>query len=163
MAIPTDAAIAIPQGRIAIGDSVMLGARNELQARNIRVLAEVSRQFNDAPALLRYLKRNGELRRKVIIHLGTNGILIDPQDCNAVVRIAGRHRRVYLVTIKIERSYRVTQNRRLKSCARRHATAYLIDWYAYSQGHSSWFTGDGYHLTARGQRRYAGLLDRRSS
>ena len=39
---------AIPLGRLAIGDSVMLGAKGDLVARGFRVNATVSRQFRDA-------------------------------------------------------------------------------------------------------------------
>ena len=42
----------IPPGRYAIGDSVMLGAREELTARGIKVNAVVSRQFRDAVPLV---------------------------------------------------------------------------------------------------------------
>jgi hypothetical protein len=62
----------ISPGRYAIGDSVMVGAREELTARGIKVNAVVSRQFRDAVPLLEQLEAAGRLRRKVIIHLGNN-------------------------------------------------------------------------------------------
>jgi hypothetical protein len=47
---PPTAAGSIRAGRLGIGDSVMLGAKDELHARGFRVVdAVVSRQFYDAP------------------------------------------------------------------------------------------------------------------
>jgi lysophospholipase L1-like esterase len=141
----------------------MLGAKEELQARGFVVNATVSRQFRDAVAIVKQKKAAGLLRKKVIIHLGTNGILIDPADCDTIVQVAGPNRLVYLVTITVPKPYRDTQNARLRSCADRHATAFLLDWYGYSRGHPSWFASDGYHLTALGQVKYAGYLDVKTS
>jgi hypothetical protein len=155
--VPVSAAI--PPGRMAIGDSVMLGARDELRATGWRVNARVSRQMRDADATILALKRRGRLLKKVVLHLGTNGPFVE-SDCVAAVRAAGRHRHVYLVTIKIPRSYRAPNNRRLHSCARRFATVSLIDWFTHSHTHASWFARDGYHLTATGQDAYAAYLER---
>ena len=88
----------------------MRGAKDELVARGFRVNATVSRQFRDAVPLVKRIKAAGRLRRKVVIHLGNNGILIQAADCNRISEIAGPNRTVYLVTLKIPRSYRATQN-----------------------------------------------------
>ena len=150
---------AIPPGRYAIGDSVMLGARDDLVARGFRVNAHVSRQFRDAVGIVRDLKAVGKLRRKIVIHLGNNGILIEGSDCDRISNIAGSRRTVYLVNLKIPRSYRATQNRRLAACAGRNANTVLLDWFHLSKDHPSWFAPDGYHLSATGRARYASFLD----
>jgi hypothetical protein len=149
----------IPQGRYAIGDSVMLGAREALIARGFRVNAEVSRQFRDGPALVRRLAAGGHLSVDVIVHLGTNGS-IDGADCDALVRAAGSGRHVFLVTIKVPRPYRDANNERLRNCAHRHDNASVIDWYAFSRFHTAWFYDDGYHLRPIGRREYAAFIDR---
>lgn len=154
---------AVAAGRDAIGDSVMLGARDQLRARGFRVDAVVSRQFADALTIVRRRARDGSLRQRVVIHLGTNGILIDPDDCDGIARAATRDRHVYLVTISIARAYRETQNDRMRACAARHANTSVIDWAAYSKGHGGWFTSDGYHLSSLGRQRYAAYLDTRTS
>lgn len=149
----------IPNGRYAIGDSVMLGAHDALIARGIRVNARVSRQFDDAAPLVRKLADRGRLPVNVIVHLGTNGA-IDGADCDRLVRAAGRDRNVYLVTVKVPRPYRDPNNARLRACARRHENASVIDWYAFSRYHRGWFSSDGYHLRPNGRREYAALIDR---
>ena len=158
LGLMTPAAAGIPPGRYAIGDSVMLGAKDELNARGIKVNAVVSRQFRDAVPLVEQLKAAGRLRKKVVIHLGNNGILIAAADCNRISEVAGPNRTVYLVNLKIPRSYRRTQNLRLADCAQRRANTRLIDWFHYSRSHPSWFATDGFHLTAEGQTRYASFV-----
>jgi hypothetical protein len=155
----------IPAGRYAIGDSVMLGARSQLQAHSFVVDAVKARQFYQAVAIVKRKKRHGLLRQKVVIHLGTNGVLIQPADCDKIARLAGSSRRVYLVTVTGPTSHpkimRV-QNMRLRACAARHANTHLIDWYKHSRGHGNWFY-DKMHLTPKGRKAYASLLYLRSS
>ncbi len=158
--LPAAPALAgIPAGRYAIGDSVMLGARDALIARGFRVNAEVSRQFDDSVRLVRQLAAGGHLPVNVIVHLGTNGS-IDRADCDRLVRVAGPGRLVYLVTVKVPRPYRDPNNVRLGNCANRHENAFLIDWYALSRYHRAWFYSDGYHLRPIGRHEYAALLAR---
>jgi len=158
-------AFAIAEGRYAIGDSVMLGARDELRARGFIVDTESSRQFSEAVTIVRRKAASGVLRRKVIIHLGTNGILIEASECDAIAKAAGVHRHVYLVTVTGPTKYpkiRIAQNTRLRACADRHGNTSLLDWYGYSRGHGGWFY-DGMHLTASGQDAYAAFLGSRTS
>jgi hypothetical protein len=160
-----DVAAAIPSGRYAIGDSVMLGAKAALRNRGFIVDTKKSRQFDDAVGIVKRKKAHGLLRRKIVIHLGTNGVLIQASDCDRISRLAGSHRRVFLVTVTGPTKYpkiRKAQNVRLRACADRHANTRLIDWYAYSRGHDAWFY-DGMHLTRKGRHAYATLLDRRTS
>ena len=104
----------IPAGRYAIGDSVMLGARDDLIARGFRVNAQVSRQFRDVVPLVRELAAGGHLPVNLIVHLGTNGA-IDGADCDRLVRVAGPSRTMYLVTVKVPRPYRDPNNARLSA------------------------------------------------
>lgn len=147
----------IRAGRLGIGDSVMLGAKQELRARGFGVVdAVVSRQFYRAPALVRYWRRQGRLPEDVVIHLGTNGT-VNLTDCYHAVRAAGR-RKVFLVNLKVPRSWRVEDNHRLRRCAKHFSNAYLIDWYKHSHDHPGWFARDGYHLTGSGRIAYATLI-----
>lgn len=143
--------------KYGLGDSVMQGATRELRSRHFTVNTTTSRQFSDAPQIIRRLARRDRLPRKVAIHLGNNGY-IDPADCRRAVNNAG-NRQVFLVTLKVPRSWRRTNNQRLQTCARRHG-ADIIDWYAFSRSHDSWFYSDGFHLTSVGQRKYARFLSR---
>lgn len=151
----------VAKGRLGIGDSVMAGAAEELHDAFFRIVdTATSRQFSTADDRIRYWRSRGRLPENVVIHLGNNG-WVEPATCNAAVTAAGSARNVFLVTVKVPRFWRQTNNQRLRACADRYPSAYLIDWYAYSRSHSSWFYSDGYHLTATGQRAYASFVAQR--
>ncbi len=155
----------IPAGRYAIGDSVMLGAKPQLRAHGFVVDAVKSRQFYEAVSIVKRKKRHGLLRQKIVIHLGTNGVLIRPGDCDTIARLAGSARRVYLVTVTGPASHpkvMKSQNTRLRACAQRHANTHLIDWYKHSRGHANWFY-DKMHLTPKGRTAYASFIYLKSS
>ena len=166
-AVPTSAAdqgqaaVAIPHGRLAIGDSVMLGAAEELRGRGIRVDALVSRQFSTAPGIVRSYRARGRLPRHLVIGLGTNGTLT-PDLCRQTVR-AARHRAVFFVNVRVPRSWQAGNNQLLHACAHHFRRAHLIDWHRRSRGHPGWFASDGYHLTSVGQHHYARLVGARVS
>jgi hypothetical protein len=151
---------AVRAGRYAIGDSVMLGAKANLTARYFRVNATVSRQFGSAKSIVASGVRAGTLPRNVVVHLGTNGT-ISAADCRTVVRTAGSSRRVFLVTVKVPRSWMAPNNRTLRACDAAFAPGrvILVDWARASAGRSSWFYRDGYHLTPSGRSAYAALID----
>jgi hypothetical protein len=151
----------VAKGRLGIGDSVMAGAVGELHDVFFRIVdTATSRQFPVADDRIRYWKSRGKLPENVVVHLGNNG-WVEPAACNAAVTAAGSARNVFLVTVNVPRFWRQTNNERLRACAGRYSSAYLIDWYGYSRGHSSWFYSDGYHLTSTGQRAYASYLAQR--
>src|SRR5204863_9331680 len=67
---PSSAVGSIRAGRLGIGDSVMLGAKQELHARGFGIVdAVVSRQFYSAPSRVFYWKRLGRLPERVVIHM----------------------------------------------------------------------------------------------
>ena len=163
--VVSSTAVAAAAGRYAIGDSVMLGAKGELRARGFIVNAVSSRQFSDAVSIVRRKAASGVLRRTVVIHLGTNGILIKASECDSIAKAAGSGRRVYLVTVTGPTRYpgiRKAQNTRLRACADRHSNTFLLDWYGFSRGHGSWFY-DRMHLTPQGQDAYAAFLGKRTA
>ncbi len=148
-------------GKIAIGDSVMLGAKPQLLAHHFqRVDAVKSRQFSAAASVITYWRHRGLLPHTVVLHLGTNGPLRG-SDCDAAVR-AVKRRVIFLVTLKIPRSYRNANNAALKACASRHPNAHIIDWFAFSHLHTNWFYRDGYHLTPAGRIAYANYVSAHS-
>ena len=160
VAVAPRAPAAIAPGRLAIGDSVMQGAADELRATFFRIVdTAISRQFSTADDRIRYWRSRGKLPENVVVHLGNNGYVVGT-DCNAAVMAAGSGRNVFLVTVKVPRFWQRTNNERLRACAGRFSYAYLIDWFGYSRNHPAWFYADGYHLTPTGQQAYASFLAR---
>jgi hypothetical protein len=155
----TPASARIADGRLGVGDSIMLSAEDELAGFDVDVRAKVGRQFDEGLARVRSLEANGLLPKRVIVHLGTNGP-IDPADCDALAGIAGPSRHLFLVTVRVPRDWMPPNNATLRSCAAAHERTHLIRWAMVSGRHPEWFADDGYHLNALGQQRYASYLDR---
>ena len=100
---------------LTVGDSVMLGAKWQLQHRGVAVDAKESRFPRAGVDVVR--SRTARVRpTDVVIHLGTNGQLVQ-RDCRALVRAAAGAERVYLMTIKAPRDYARRNNAVIRSCA----------------------------------------------
>jgi hypothetical protein len=152
-------AAALPTSVLAVGDSVMLGARRAVQRTipGIVVDAVVSRQFGDAIRLLQGYADFKALPQVVVIHLGTNGAFSDGQ-FDAMMRVLGPNRRVYFLTAREPRSWEPIVNQRLHAGAQRWRNVKIIEWHDVANPHSDWFVADGVHLTGLGQQGYANLL-----
>jgi hypothetical protein len=156
IAVPAEAAPKIDA--IAIGDSVMLGAKYELQRRGFNVVdAAVSRQAATGPGLLR--KRGAKLPRNVVVHLGSNGSYTKAM-CRELVRTAGPQRRVFLVTIKVPRSYERANNKMLRNCASGYSPdqVRIVDWNWAATKNPQWLYADGIHLRPEGARAFARIM-----
>jgi hypothetical protein len=138
------------RGRLAIGDSILLGAAGGLRSRGFRVDAEVGRQFSTALAIVRHYRARGRLPGRVATRTA----------CHRAVR-AAEDRTVYLVNNRVPRAWQGRNNRVLRSCAQDFRRAHLINWYGQSRGHPAWIASDGYHLTSMGQRHYTRFVDGR--
>ena len=149
-----------PNGRLsAIGDSVMLGARNTLKEviPGTKVDAAVSR-FPGAfvGKLERYVARD-KLADVVVIHPGTNGIM--PSDMlRAILTTLKDVPRVVLVNTAVQRPWREPNNRAVDKVAPDFDNVVVVDWYAESRDNPEWFVSDGVHLTGKGARAYAKLI-----
>lgn len=147
--------------RIAIGDSVMLGARWNLLNRQDFTLvdAAVNRQAATGPSLLRQL--GGDLPKNVIVHLGTNGSY-PIKTCKQLVKDAGSTRKVFLVTIKVPRLWEPVNNRMLRRCDARFPAdqVQIVDWnWAASRHAEEWLYDDVVHLRPAGARAFARIIN----
>jgi hypothetical protein len=145
--------------RYALGDSVMLGAKNDLKGLGFAVVdAAESRQAYAGPALIR--KRGDKLPKNVVIHLGTNGTL--PLDvCKSMVKAAGPDRRVFFVTVHVPRSWQKSNNAVISECDAAFADdrVHVIDWNSAVNQHPGWLYNDRTHLRPSGARAFAKLID----
>lgn len=146
-----------PKGRFGVGDSIMLSSEAELAMVEVPINAEVGRQFSAGLGVVRWRAAHGTLPRVVIVHLGTNGP-IDPADCDELAALTP-HRRVFLVSVRVPRSWQRPNNTILNECAGRYERVHIIRWSSHSRPHVEWFAQDGYHLTAEGQLTYASFID----
>ena len=159
-ALTTKTVVAARSGsRLAVGDSLMVGATSLMRRYGFAIHAKVGRQFSTAPGIVRGY--GSKLPRNVVIELGTNGT-VSLGTCKAVVSAAGAGRRVFLVTNRVPRSWQDSNNATLRACDRSFPASRvrIVDWYRASEGHSEWFAGDRIHTSTSGRVAFARLIDR---
>lgn len=145
---------------IAVGDSVMLGAKWTLREKGVTIIdAEKSRQANIGPDLLR--EHGDKLPRHVIVHLGSNGTYTLDM-CKELVRAAGPERIVYLVTVKVPRPWEARNNSMLATCSRRfvQGRVVLVDWHGLATRRPELLYADGVHLRPEGAAAFARMISR---
>jgi peptidoglycan/LPS O-acetylase OafA/YrhL len=144
---------------LAIGDSVMLGARKFLVSPEAQI--EVDAAVGRTPPLtLALLQKRAQTLREldvVIIHLGNNGPF-QAEQFDRMMEMLSEVPRVVFVTPKVPRRLGVYNNRTIREGVERHPRVALLDWFEASKDHGEWFKGDGLHLRERGATAYAQLL-----
>ena len=143
---------------IAIGDSVMLGAKDELEAKGIVVSAEVSRQMKTMVPIVQGLRDSGQLSDTVIVHLGTNGDLSE-QTVNDFFSALSSVPKVLVLTIDANRSWVPANNAKLLALPAQFPNVEILYWDGLGpQCPGDCFYDDGIHLTQAGQDYYAALI-----
>ncbi len=151
----------LPRPRVlAIGDSVMLGARSALAASipGLAVDATVGRFMGEAEGLITSLAARGQLPGSVIVHLGSNGPATRSEVADLIVAANGR--RVVLVTVKVPRRWESTSNAAIAAAAAGQPNVRVLDWKRLSGDcpDDDLFFGDGFHLRPAGASCYADLI-----
>ena len=144
---------------LAIGDSVMLGARVALSNTlpGIAVDAKVSRQFCQAIEVMGYYQSQKLIPSVVVVHLGTNGRITGDR-IDQMMRTIGPGHRVFFMTARVPRVWEAEVNQTLRDSAKRWPNMKVLDWRAYAGCHDDWFVNDGFHLTTPGQHAYANFM-----
>ena len=155
---PTPTITPVPRV-VALGDSVMVGARRELEQTiaNIEVDAAVARQAPDMLRLLQERRRSGRLGDIVVIHLGSNGIFGAAQ-FDAIMNVLTDVPKVIFVNVRVPRRWQDPINKMLSRRTGRCRNVLLADWYAASQDCPACFVDDGVHLNATGAQLYAEFI-----
>ena len=142
-----------------VGDSVALGARSAIE-RSIdgaAVYAMVGWQAADVLAILQRMRAAGELRPKVLIHLGTNGYVTEKQ-LRAMLELLRDRERVLVVNSRVPRRWMAANNRLLATVVPQYPNAVLIDWHGISDPKPEYFVQDGVHLTGAGMRAFVSAM-----
>ena len=155
-AAPPAEATSARVARLAIGDSVMLGAAGALADRGWAVNAEVSRQMIDTVPLMQQLDEGGVFGDVVVVHLGTNGP-ISATSLDGVLAPVADVPRVVLVTVFADRSWTAANNDLIRS--RAGGNVVLVDWAALgAECPGECFEDDAIHLRPDGRAYYADLI-----
>lgn len=132
---------------LAIGDSVMLGAKKALEdsIENLKVDAVVSRQFSETYRIIKKLKKKEALPPFVIIHSGTNGG-IDEKEFIGMMNDLSGCQTVVIFNLRVPRKWQDCNNRIINSVVPRYKNAILVDWHGESWCRREVFRKDGLHL-----------------
>jgi hypothetical protein len=145
---------------VALGDSVMLGAAEELQARGFQVDALQSRQMNTFVPTMQALRDNGTFGSVVVIHLGTNGGF-SQETLDAMLATVADVPVVLLLTGKADRGWIADNNAKLRAVPSTHPNVTVVDWEVLAPScEGRCFYDDGIHLTQSGQDFYADVIGR---
>ena len=143
---------------LAIGDSVMVGARSRLQDVGIEVDAEVGRLANRAiEILVEQTKRYGP-RDTVIFH-GVGTGFLDAKGFRKLIDAAEGVRHLIVLTRQFPPrepllSYERDTNKMLREEAAKYDWVTLVDWNEITDGREDEVTWDGTHLNALGRQLY---------
>jgi peptidoglycan/LPS O-acetylase OafA/YrhL len=160
--IPGTSILEAPSGGpiLAIGDSVMLGSSQDLEAAfgpAITVDAEVGRQVSAGLARLKQYRSEGDLKglRALIVGLGTNGPF-EPSEMAQLVALTAGVPKVVLVNVRVPDPWQSESDTTIDRMAdKAHFT--IVDWYAAS-GNSKLLYSDGTHADPAGQVVYTNLI-----
>jgi hypothetical protein len=147
-------------GRVtAIGDSVMIGAYEELDRAidDFAMRADVGMQAAGVIEISQKRRAAGDLGEDLVIHIGSNGPL-GAEQFDEMMRELKDARRVLFVNLKVPRPWEQRNNDMLAEGVQRYPNAVLVDWNAASAGRPELFVEDGIHLQPEGQRVYADLI-----
>lgn len=142
---------------LAIGDSVMLGAAQQLRDNRVVVDAAVSRQMIDMIPVMQQLRDQERFGTAVIVHLGTNGP-VSQETIDAFMEPLANVPNVIVLTNRAARGWTAGNNELLRALATR-PNVILLDWEVLAaECPGECFYSDGIHLRPDGQRYYSQLI-----
>lgn len=136
----------------AIGDSVMLGTKPEIEKRLSEdiVDATVSRQFLHAPDLVRDLVNRDVPPEVIVIGLGTNGP-VQARHFDEAMEWAVDTPLVVFVNVRVPRTWEAQSNLELAEGVERYENAVLVDFYGVAADRDDLFAADGVHPKQQGR------------
>ena len=145
---------------VALGDSVMLGAAEELQAAGFAVDAVKSRQMVSFLPDMAVIRDGGSFGPVVVVHLGTNGPF-SQTTLDQMMALVAEVPRVLVLTGKGDRDWIAGNNDKIRALPAAYPSVTVVDWEVLSAGcEGRCFYDDGIHLTQIGQNFYADVVRR---
>jgi len=143
----------------AIGDSVMVGASDDLAAQipNLDLDAKVGLQVSQAIGMLQARRDAGKLNDIVLLDIGNNAPL-SAKEFDEVMQTLDGVSHVYFLNLREPRDWEGPNNQVLAEGVARYPNATLIDWHGASDGHPELFWNDGIHLRPEGATFYTNLI-----
>jgi peptidoglycan/LPS O-acetylase OafA/YrhL len=141
------------------GDSVILGIRHEIEARNPIALinARVGRQAQELLEVMQndVSKVDGS---PVVFNLGNNNALTREQVVAIFEAVKAAPLRI-VVNTAVPRPWKESNNDLINEVAKSYPNSYVIRWDQISLGHPEYFAPDGIHLVPAGVRAYVAAIE----
>jgi peptidoglycan/LPS O-acetylase OafA/YrhL len=148
-----------PPRIVAFGDSVMIGAKEQLAARlgsRFSMNAKISRQADEFIALARRLKAGGSHPDDLIIQMGNNGPLYSGE-MEKLRKATSNAKQIFLINDHAPVDWVGQSNSEIAEAAETWPHTTLIDWAATAKSRDG-LTWDGLHLTPTGAGIYTRLI-----
>jgi len=144
---------------VAIGDSVLLGSKIEVEKRlgDGVVDGKVSRQFRDGITMVEKLLARGVPPQVIIMALGTNGPATEGL-FDEMMKVAAEVPLMVFVNVRVPRKWESTTNTTLAEGTERYDNAVLVDWWTPTHDRDDLFAKDGFHPKQPGRVIYAELV-----
>ena len=137
-------------GLWVVGDSVILGIRNELSNRRQVGLinAHVGRQ---APELIAVLNKDKSrmVGAPVIVNMGNNNRLAESEVVSIFEAVKDQPQ-IIVINTAVPRSWKDENNSLIAQVAANYQNVKIVDWNQISEGHPEYFAPDGVHLVPTG-------------
>lgn len=146
------------EGLWVIGDSVILGIRNELESQqHIGLInARVGRQAGELLEVIKHDKAK-MVGQKTIINLGNNNRLTS-EEVSAIYQELKDQPLVVVVNTAVPRAWRDENNQKIQSEAAQYPNFRVVDWATKSENHPEYFAPDGVHLIPVGIAAYVAAI-----
>lgn len=141
---------------VGVGDSVMLGAVNNLYDKfpNGYFDASISRTAWVLNGILEDLKDKNIVGKVMLFNLGANGDC--PEEIKIQIMENCKDSKVFWVNVTNDSDVHV--NDKLNKFKEKYDNLYIIDWNNISKGHPEYFLPDKIHLTEIGRSAYADAI-----
>ncbi len=149
-----------PFDYLAVGDSVMLGAADELRGRGFTVDAVASRQMVDMVPVMEEMASAGLLGSPMVVHLGTHGAFTR-ETLEAFLAPLTDVANVVILNVHADRPWVAKNNALLAEFDRPDDNLVVLDWDSLvDECFGDCLAADGLHLAADGRTYYAALISR---
>ena len=150
--------LASTTGLWVTGDSVILGIRSKLEAKQhiSLVNARVGRQAPELLAVMR-VDKTSVPQSPVIFNLGNNNSLSESTVVEIFETIKDQPQ-IIVVNTAVPRAWKDANNSIISSVAARYPNVIVVDWNKISTGRPELFAPDGVHLSPAGSDVYVDLI-----
>ena len=146
------------EGLWVVGDSVILGIRNELESKeHIGLInARVGRQAAELLTVIKHDKSK-MVGMKTVINLGNNNRLTSSEVSDIFLELKDQPL-VIVVNTAVPRGWRDENNLLIKTEADKYPNFRVVDWANKSENHPEFFAPDGVHLIPAGIAAYVSAI-----